>query len=309
MKQYDIGIIIINYNKSDLTIACVRSIIERTDSKINYQLVIVDNASTFEDFSNLKESFDAPGFGHVKLVRSMINTGFGGGNMFGVQHVDASYYAFINNDTLLVNDCLSILKNYMDKQPEIAVCGPEIFNEEQERQVSFDHFSSLLREVLGKRFLEIIHPKKSPNRKKKYEKPLLVNYVNGSFMFCRANDFHNVGGFDTNIFLFYEESDLSYRLLKQGKSTCFIPEAKYMHYQGKSLPDNIISKIELKTSMFYVIRKNHGYIQYQLLRIILLVKYAFTCLVKPKYLPLLYRILIGMPVSKSIKQQQKIVKF
>lgn len=309
MKQYDIGIIIINYNKSDLTVACVKSIIEHTDPKINYQLIVVDNASSFEDYSNLKKSLAAASYDDIKIVRSMINTGFGGGNMFGVQHVDSSYYAFINNDTLLVNDCLSILKNYMDKQPEIAVCGPEIQNEEQLRQVSFDHFSNLAREVFGKKFLEIIHPKKFPNRKKRYENPLTVNYINGSFMFCRATDFHNVGGFDTNIFLFYEESDLCYRLFKQGKLTSFIPEAKYIHYHGESLPDSIISKIELKTSMFYVIRKNYGYIQYQLLRIILLVKYTFTCLVKPKYLPLLYRILIGIPVSKSIKHQQKIVKF
>jgi len=281
MKQYDIGIIIINYNKSDLTIACVKSIIEHTDPKINYQLIVVDNASSFEDYSNLKKSLAAASYDDIKIVRSIINTGFGGGNMFGVHHVDSSYYAFINNDTLLVNDCLSILKNYMDKQPEIAVCGPEIQNEEQLRQVSFDHFSNLAREVFGKKFLEIIHPKKFPNRKKRYENPLTVNYINGSFMFCRATDFHNVGGFDTNIFLFYEESDLCYRLFKQGKLTSFIPEAKYIHYHGESLPDSIISKIELKTSMFYVIRKNYGYIQYQLLRIILLVKYTFTCLVKP----------------------------
>ncbi len=221
MKQYDIGIIIINYNKSDLTIACVKSIIEHTDPKINYQLIVVDNASSFENYSNLRKSLAAASYDDIKIVRSMINTGFGGGNMFGVQHVDSSYYAFINNDTLLVNDCLSILKNYMDKQPEIAVCGPEIQNEEQLRQVSFDHFSNLAREVFGKKFLEIIHPKKFPNRKKRYENPLTVNYINGSFMFCRATDFHNVGGFDTNIFLFYEESDLCYRLFKQGKLTSF----------------------------------------------------------------------------------------
>ncbi len=309
MKKYDLGIIIINYNNSDLTINCVRSIIDHTDPKINYRIILVDNASSFEDYSNLKKSLDTTAYENIELVRSMINTGFGGGNMFGVQNVNAGYYAFINNDTLLVNDCISILKNHMDKHSELAICGPEIQNEEQLRQVSFDHFSNLAREVLGKKFLEIIHPTKFPNRKKKYDEPLKVNYVNGSFMFCRASDFNDVGGFDTNIFLFYEESDLCYRLFKQGKLTCFIPEAKYIHFQGESLPESIISKIELKTSMFYVIRKNYGYIQYQILRVILLIKYTFTCMVKPKYLPLLYRILIGMPVSKSIKQQQKIVKF
>ena len=112
MKQYDIGIIIINYNKSDLTINCVRSIIENTGTNFNYQIVVIDNASSYKDYSNLVKSFDEPGYENIKVVRSVINTGFGGGNMFGIQHVDANYYAFINNDTILLNDCLSILKKY-----------------------------------------------------------------------------------------------------------------------------------------------------------------------------------------------------
>lgn len=202
MKQLDIGIIIINYNNSDLTINCVKSINEHTSSNINYRVIIIDNSSTFDDYSNLIQLFNKSGLKHAEVIRSDINTGFGGGNMFGIHHVKADYYAFINNDSILLNDCLSVLKTYMDGHPEIAVCGPRILNEKQEPQVSFDHFTSIQREILGKYFLEWINPNKYPDRKKKYKEPLTVNYINGSFMFCRSEDFHDVGGFDTNIFLF-----------------------------------------------------------------------------------------------------------
>lgn len=308
LKRLDVGVIMINYNNSELTIDSIKSILQKTSQKLNFKIVVVDNASNIQDYNNLERLLIKLDNSKIKLVRSMINTGFGGGNMFGVQHVNATYYAFINNDTLLQNDCLSILKKHLDMHEEIAIGGPEILDEKMELKVSFDHFTSLQREFFGSEFLELKNSKKYPNRKKEYKTPLKVNYVNGSFMFCRSTDFNNIGGFDTNIFLFFEESDLSYRLLKKNKETCFIPEAKYIHFQGKSMPTSILTKIELKTSMFYVIRKHYGYVNYQLLRLIFIIRYGLTSIVKPKYLPLFYRILIGLPISKSLKQDQEINK-
>ena len=308
INQYDVGVIIINFNNAELTINSVNSILKNTSHSINYQIIIVDNASEIKDYTQLQRVLNELGNNKIKLVRSMINTGFGGGNMFGVQHANATYYAFVNNDTILQNDCIDILKKHLNTDEEVAICGPEILDEKLERKVSFDHFVSVKRELFGSSFLEWRSSKKCPKRKEKYEQPITVNYVNGSFMFCRAQDFNKVGGFDTNIFLFFEESDLSYRLLKQNKLTSFVPEAKYIHFQGKSMPSSIITKIELKTSMFYVIRKHYGYLHYQLLRIIFIIRYGLTSIAKPKYWPLFYRILIGLPISKSIKNNQEIVK-
>jgi GT2 family glycosyltransferase len=306
--KYDVGVIIINYNNSALSIEAVKSIIEHTNSSLDYKIIVVDNASSKEDYTALKDGLEKLGHNHVELLRSMVNTGFGGGNMMGVQHVNAHYYAFINNDTILLNDCLSTLKVYLDQNANVAVAGPELQDENNNIQVGFDHFTSLQREILGKATLEFLNPKKYPARRKQYNSPLPVSFVNGSFMFVRASDFNSVGGFDTNIFLFYEEDDLCYRLLKLGKETHFIPQAKYIHYQGKSMPAPMAQKLELKTSLFYVTRKHQGYLAYQALRLFYFIRYTLTCIVKPKYLPLLYRILIGMPLTKSLKHQQKIIE-
>ena len=309
MEKYEIGIIIINYNSSSYTVDCVKSILDKSPQQLFYKIVVVDNASQIEDFKNLKEQIGKLDNKNILVSRSMINLGFGGGNMFGVQHINAKYYAFINNDTVLLNDCLSILKGYMDETPEVAVSGPQMLNQNNERMIDFDHFVSVERELFGSKLLELMHSKKYPARKCNYDNPVIVNYVNGSFMLFRAESFHLVGGFDTNIFLFFEESDICYRLLEKGGLTSYVPEAKYIHYQGRSMPKPIITKIELKTSMFYVIRKHQGYYWYLLLRLIFIVRYGLIVLVKPKYLPLLYRIIIGLPLSKSLKLKQEIHKF
>ncbi|MEO9893491.1 glycosyltransferase family 2 protein, partial [Aurantibacter sp.] len=243
----------------------------------------------------------------VKIIRSRINTGFGGGNMHGVQYAKGDYYLFLNNDTLLINDCVSICYDFLIGASDAAVCGAQIFNEKQEKQISFDHFTSFWREVFGKQFVEKLFSK--PNRKKVYAYPIPVDYVNGSFMFFKANDFNEVGGFDTNLFLYYEESDICYRLKKLNRKTYFIPNASYLHYQGKSIGKTVMplaTKIELKTSLFYVIRKNYGYFHYQMLRLVFVLRYGITSVIKPKYFKLFTRILIGLPLGKSIKHNQKI---
>ena len=303
----DVSVIIINYNSSEYTLKCVERVLEKTSEKLNYEILIVDNASQKEDFDTLNSSLLLLNSDKVTLYRSRINTGFGGGNMHGVQHAKGNYYLFLNNDTLLIDDCISICYDFMRNTTDAAVCGTQIFNEKEEKQVSFDHFTSFWREVFGKQFVEKVFSK--PNRRKEYSEPISVDYVNGSFMFFKAVDFNSVGGFDTNIFLYFEESDICYRLKKKGRKTYFVPEASYLHYQGKSIGKSnmpIDTKIELKTSMFYVIRKNYGYFHYQMLRLFFIIRYGLTSLIKPKYFKLFTRILIGLPLGKSLKHKQTI---
>ncbi len=304
---WDIAIIIINYNSSEFTIKCIDSVLKHTSNETSYQIIVVDNASQKEDYETLQTAISGFGKQNVTLHRSRFNTGFGGGNMHGIQFACAEYYLFLNNDTLVYNNPIKTCFDFMEKTKDAAVCGPQIINEHGEKQLSFDYFTSFAREVFGKKFVEILYGK--PNRRKEYSEPISVDYVNGSFMFFRADDFNSVGGFDTNIFLYFEECDICYRLKKMGRETYYNPSATYIHYQGQSINKTkmpIAIKTELKTSMFYVIRKNRGYIEYQFLRLVFILRYGLTSLIKPKYFKLFHRILIGLPMGKSLKQKQVI---
>lgn len=308
--KHDLAIIIINYNSSEFSKKCIQSVLENTTGKISYEIIVIDNASKNEDYEVLKNYISDIKNTDISLYRSRINTGFGGGNMYGVQFANANYYLFLNNDTLLIKDPIKICFDFMEKTEDAALCGPQIFNEHQKKEVSFDHFTSIGREIFGKKMLEFVFPRTKPNRRKQYTTPLSVDYVNGSFMFFRAKDFDSVGGFDTTIFLYFEESDICFRLKKKNRKTYFVPSASYLHYQGMSIQKtawNIRTKIELKTSMFYVIRKNYGYLHYQILRMFFILRYGLVSIVKPKYFKLFHRILIGLPMGKSLKQEQRIL--
>ncbi|HEU4789007.1 MAG TPA: glycosyltransferase family 2 protein [Flavobacterium sp.] len=305
--MFDIAIILINYNSSKHTINCIQSIIDNTSEKINYQIIITDNCSEKEDYFTLKTFCESISFPNLELHRSNINTGFGGGNMFGVQYTNAKYYAFINNDTLFLNDCLSILKSALDDNKNIGIAGAQAYKENGDFMTSLDHFASPAREIIGRNFLEFINPKKYPKRKQKHSTPIQVNFVPGSFMFLRAADFNEIGGFDTTIFLYYEETDLCLRLAKKSKYAYLIPDAKFIHFHGASTEKSIAIKKELKISLLYIMRKHYGYFGHKVVLTYLILKYFISSILKPKNWALFLLLISGAPISKSLKTKQSII--
>ncbi|MGB8705122.1 MAG: glycosyltransferase family 2 protein [Gillisia sp.] len=308
-KMVEVSCIIINFNTSGYTIDCVQSIINTHKNDFSYEIIVVDNASEKEDFMALQTGISSLHSEKIQLIRSKINLGFGGGNMLGVQHCsNCNYYAFINNDTLQIDEnCLLQLQNFMNENKEIAVVSPQMLDEKKNFRMTLDHFSSLQREILKRAVLEFLFPRRYLNRKKFYDEPTKVDYIQGSFMFIRATDFNDVGGFDTNLFLYYEESDLCRRLLKEkNKATYLYPQLQYIHYKGVSTAKNVKMKIELKLSLLYTIRKHYGFWAYKILLTYFQIRYFFSSIVKPKYFALFKVLIRGAHLSESIKQQQKI---
>ena len=305
-KKHEVAVILINYNSSEYTQSCINSIVSNTDSTLDYEIIVVDNASAVADFKALKTYCDNHIFRKLKLVRSDINTGFGAGNMLGAHYSDATYLAFVNNDSLFTTDCLTIILEAMKANSEFGICGPLAHNEHGKLLPTIDHFASPVKEIFGRGFLEMINSKKYPNRKKLYNLPKRAQFISGSFMIVKTQDFNAVGGFDTNIFLYYEETDLCRRLLKNNRFAYLIPSAKFIHYHGASTAKSTDIKIELKISLLYVIRKHNGFLAYKFMVIYLCVRYFFSSIFKPKYWKLFYILLIGAPLSRSLKTQQKI---
>lgn len=302
---YEIAVVVINYNSSTYTIDCVHSLLEKTSPAVSLQIIIVDNASQYEDYCKLKD-FHSGLEADIKLVRSRINTGFGGGNMIGANLSDARFIAFVNNDTILENDCLSILRDFMIANPEAGICGPQGFKEDNTLLPTIDHFASVKREIFGRKFLEKINSKKYPKRKKEYDHPVRSQFIAGSFMFFRTEDFNEIGGFDTNIFLYYEETDLCKRLLKLNKYAYLVPAGRFLHYHGASTEKSLTIKTELKLSLLYVINKHYGFFHFWTLLLYFQIRYFFSSLVKPRYFKLWLVFMKQAPMSSSMKHQQKI---
>ena len=296
----DVAVIIINYNSSKYTLECINTVIEKTSEKIEYQIIVVDNNSTASEYKILKDNF--PQLPNISLHRSIINTGFGGGNMFGAQFAKADYLLFLNNDAMLLNDCLGILLDFMKANPKVGVSTAQNFDEKNKFVPSFDHNKGLRRLLFGRGFLEKNNPELYPKRKKEYSEPVQANWINGAFLFFDSKAFAAVGGFDTNIFLYWEEMDICHRLKKLGYESWLVPDAKILHHQGVSTGTSKAMNRESYISYLYVLRKNYGFGKYQLIRIYL----SIALLLKPKKWYLLPIILKSNNQTQSLKEKQKI---
>lgn len=271
----DVSIIIINYNSSKFTANCIESIHKFTKS-LTYEIIIVDNNSHEDDF-RLLETFAFNNNG--KLIKSKCNLGFGGGNHLGYQHASGEYLAFINNDAELLENSLLKLLTFYKSQSNIGVVGlPQINEEKKVFKYSYRQFTGLKYHLLGQS-----SPEKHYSKKHQHDLsgPFEVDQVSGAFMFIKSSIYEAVGGFDPNIFLFYEEMDLCLRLKKKGFKTMFYPDSTFIHYMGMSSA-SVRMKVEFIISYLYMIQKNYGYWYFWLLRVVLLLKYGFKSIIKTK---------------------------
>lgn len=294
----DLSIIIINYNTSKYTINCIESIVNTISDSINYEIILVDNCSEITDLQNLEEQIKK--YNRLKLIKSPTNSGFGGGNTIGATVAEGRFLAFVNNDTLLVNDCFSILIDAMESNPSYGVCSPQSFKENGDFLPTIDHFTSPSKELFGRAFLEFINPKRYPKRKQIYSKPQRGQFVSGSFMVFRKEDFDKIGGFDTKIFLYQEETDICKRLLKINKYAYLIPEAKFIHFHGASTKKSIAIKTELKLSTLYVIKKHYGWWPHKLILFFFIVKYFIRSFFKPEYWNIFKVLIKGGQLNHSL---------
>ncbi len=294
----DISIILINYNTAKFTLDCIASIYKKSAKSIEFEIIVVDNNSEVEDYKILCEGLKKRP--DIILHSSTLNTGFGGGNMLGVQHAKGQYILFINNDVVLKNDVLSITYNFMESNPNVGVCTAQNFDEHNNFVPSFDHDKGLRKLIFGRGFLEAINPKKYPKRKQQYKAPLEVNFVNGAFMFFRRNSFEKVKGFDPNIFLYFEEMDICYRMRKQGHKIMLLPQAEIVHFQGASTGISTALKKEGFISYLYVLKKNYSTLKY----LAIVSYFVITFLIKPKKWDLLPIAIKGGDFSSSLKNKQ-----
>jgi GT2 family glycosyltransferase len=118
MNQPLVSIITVNYNGVAITLEMLRSL--RGISYPNVEIIVVDNGSK-EDPSAIIQQFP-----RVKLLRSLENLGFAGGNNLGITGAHGKYLLFLNNDTEVDSDFLNPLVDALERDATIGVVSPKI---------------------------------------------------------------------------------------------------------------------------------------------------------------------------------------
>lgn len=229
----DVSIIIVNYKSSALVNDCIRSVFDKTVGLI-YEIIVVDNAT--EDLSQALESY---GDERVRIIQLKENIGFGRANNAGAKIAKGRNLFLLNPDTILINNAVKILSDYLDQNPDVGACGGNLFDEydnpvHSHRRILPGFFWDL-NELSGGR-IERWRFGKVNLQYNSSSVPLEVGYITGADLMLRKKEFNELGGFDPAFFMYYEETDLEKRLKYFFKKKVVnVPAARIIHLVGGTL--------------------------------------------------------------------------
>jgi len=243
----DISVIIVNYNTYDLTSACIQSIIDHTDG-LSYEIIVIDNAST--DGSKKRFEIDT----RIKYIYSDKNGGFGYGNNLGIAVAKGDYFFLLNSDTLLLNNAIGEFFKYAKSHNPKTIYGCYLQGDDGSYRSSFFYFPAFTIKNFLKRIV------KPHNYQPDYTNRE-VECICGADMFIPRQAIEEAGVFDDNIFLYGEEGELQYRMMKKGYKRMLINLPKIVHLEGESSGNTARYKYGMKSHM-YILKKYMNPITY-----------------------------------------------
>lgn len=229
-----LSIVILNYNVRYFLELCIKSV-QAAIADLDAEIIVVDNNSTDESCQMVKQRFPK-----VVLIENAENFGFSKGNNIGVAKAKGEYLCILNPDTIVAEDTFKKILAYAEDSPNMGVLGCQLidghgqFLPESKRNIPTPKVS--VKKILG--FSNAYYANHlSPSDIGK------VGILVGAFMAMKREIYIEVKGFDEDFFMYGEDIDLSYKVLKAGYQNIYYGKTAVLHYKGEStLKDKTYAK-------------------------------------------------------------------
>jgi N-acetylglucosaminyl-diphospho-decaprenol L-rhamnosyltransferase len=268
----EISVIILNWNTRDLLAQCLDSL-EQHKADLQLEVIVVDNASTDGSQAMLQEKYP-----QVQLIANSQNVGFAKGNNQAMQIAQGDYFLLWNSDAFATPGAIQALLRLAEKEPKAGIIGAQLRNADNSFQASFTPFPNQWQEFLiltglGRTLIGHAYPSLGPEEEKGSQ---IVDYVEGACLLVRREAYQEVGGLDEGYFMYAEEVDWCYTLVKHGWQIWYQPEAKVIHLGGASSTGRRTHReADLYRSRIRFFRKHYGSRSAQLLKLQI---YALTAI-------------------------------
>ena len=229
-----LSVVFLNYNTRDLTRQALSSVLAAAEG-LAVEIFVVDNASVDGSADMVAEEFP-----QVKLIRNAANVGFAAGNNVALRQVTGEYVLLINTDTIVRQDALRTMVEFLDAHPEAGACGCKILDPDGTLQLdSRRGFPTPLAAFCKMSGLSRFFPKH----------PLIAHYhmtyldpeqtaevevLSGSCMMVRKAAMDQVGLLDEDYFMYGEDIDWCYRFHQAGWKIYYVPTTSIIHFRGES---------------------------------------------------------------------------
>ncbi|MEQ9091329.1 MAG: glycosyltransferase family 2 protein [Balneola sp.] len=234
VQSIDISIIIVNFRVKEYILLLLDSI-QKAAKGLSIEIIVVDNNSGDGSPEYLISAYNS-----VKIIKNVENVGFAKANNQAIEKASGTYALIINPDTVIQEDSLLRLKQYMDKSDKTAALGFKMINpdgtfaRESKRSVP-DLKTGIFRasgldkllpnsRLYGQRYLGWLDENEVAE----------VPVISGAGMFWRTSVLKELQGFDEAFFMYGEDDDLCYRVQNTDYNIKYFPPAKMLHFKGES---------------------------------------------------------------------------
>lgn len=266
-----ISIIIVNYRQKDFLEKCIRSIYE-TFLSYPFETIIVNN-SPAEDLHSFGSRY-----ANLKIILNE-NRGYSQANNLAAKNSAGKYLFFLNADTEIRSDFLKTFTDEFEHR-QFGAAGMKLHNTDGSFQLSFWKEVNFRNERINKHAEKMFKERNEhfiSELEKEYDDVKAVDWVSGAAMIIRKDIFENIGGFDENFFLFYEDADICKRLTDNGFTNYFFPFAGIIHHKGENVNDQFHSDTyyHSKESQLLYYKTHNSVKDNVLLRSYLFIKFLF----------------------------------
>jgi GT2 family glycosyltransferase len=268
--MFDLSIIIVSYKGWDRLVMCLKSI--SSVSGINKEVIIVDNKSDDETFVQIEKEF--PGF---KFIHNTVNGGFGNGCNLGAEKAKGNLLLFLNPDTVVKESELEKLITAFRLNQSESILSCRQVNERGKEKAAYGQFpdfcnlTGVLRSIFGGKMKTLSNQK---------SEVIFPDWVSGSAMMMSKELFHELGGFDEDFWMYFEDVDICRRARNAKRDIQFFQNITIEHNHGGSSRVNLkttsVTKTEVHISQHVYISKHKTGINRALIQIFLVINNLIT---------------------------------
>lgn len=253
----DLSVIIVNYNVKHFLEQCLHSVLKAAEN-ISSEIIVVDNHSADGSVQYIPEKF--PG---IHFIANSENVGFSKANNQAIRLATGKYILLLNPDTVVEEDTFEKVIAFMEQHPEAGGLGVKMidgkgnFLPESKRGLPTPWVAFYKMFGLSRLF---------PSSKKfgKYHLSYLdenevneVEILAGAFMLLRKSALGKTGLLDETFFMYGEDIDLSYRILKAGYKNYYFPETTIIHYKGESTKKGSLNYVKVFYHAMIIFARKH----------------------------------------------------
>jgi GT2 family glycosyltransferase len=239
--EYELSIIIVNWNTKKLLKNCIDSIIEKTIG-VSYEIIVVDNNST--DGSSLMVNSYHRDNENIRLIQNKKNELYSVANNVGFSNSQGEYICLLNTDIILITNTFRTCIDYLKENKQVGIVGPKFLNENGSLQRLYRRLPSIgdmffLYNIIGRIIDKLLY---NGVKQKRYmyldcnfDEETNVEQIGTSCAILHRDIIHNVGGlFDEYYDLYFNDVDLCKRVLAAGYLISILPSASLIHLGSKS---------------------------------------------------------------------------